>query len=103
MRKNYKQLAGRLQSGRPLNQDEKVNFRIYFSSWLGYLYATHEGFLELHTDMPTLLTEGRPASFVEVVPKWQEIARLIKHRNHQFKKLRNNVFHTSTNATHLVS
>lgn len=92
MRKNYIILASKLEKNKYLSQNDEVEFRIYFSSWLGYLYATCEKF-----DKPTmsiLLAENRPDSFRELIAKAEEITKLIKLHYNPLRKLRNNVFHT---------
>lgn len=96
MLENYKKLWNKLKQNSDLSQDDGVNFRIYFSSWLGYLHATCEGFEKL--GMYILLTKNRPASFAEVIPKWVEVARLIKLHDDPLRELRNNVFHTRADA-----
>lgn len=91
MRANYRTLLSRLEKNKVLSQEDAINFRIYFSTWLGYLYATCEGFDKL--SMWVLLKESRPASFLEIIPKWQEVARLIKLHEGALRTLRHNVFH----------
>lgn len=91
MRENYKKLLSKLEKSKDLSQEDEVNFRIYFSSWLGYLHATCEGFDKL--SMWVLLTKSRPASFLETIPKWQEVARLINLHKTPLRNFRNNVFH----------
>lgn len=96
MRENYKKLWNKLDKNNDLSQDDGVNFRIYFSSWLGYLHATCEGFEKL--GMYILLTKNRPKSFADVIPKWVEVARLVKLHDDPLRELRNNVFHTRVDA-----
>jgi hypothetical protein len=96
MLENYKKLWNKLNKNNDLSQDDGVNFRIYFSSWLGYLHATCEGFEKL--GMYMLLMKNRPTSFTEVIPKWVEVARLIKLHDNPLRELRNNVFHTRVDA-----
>lgn len=96
MRENYKKLWNKLDKNNDLSQNDGVNFRIYFSSWLGYLHATCEGFEKL--SMYILLTKNRPKSFAEVIPKWVEVVRLIKLHDDPLRELRNNVFHTRVDA-----
>lgn len=96
MRENYKKLSNKLDKNNGLSQEDGVNFRIYFSSWLGYLHATCEGFEKF--GMYVLLTKNRPTSFAEVVPKWREVARLIKLHDDPLRELRNNVFHTRVDS-----
>lgn len=92
MRENYKRLSSKLEKDKYLSQKDEVGFRIYFSSWLGYLYATCEKFV--NPKMSILLAENRPDSFRELIPKSEKIIRLIKLHEDPLRKLRNNVFHT---------
>lgn len=92
MRENYKKLSAKLEKNRYLSQKDEVGFRVYFSSWLAYLYATCEKFVD--PKMPCLLAENRPENFRELIPKSEEIMRLIKLHMDPLRKFRNNVFHT---------
>ncbi|MFS2135774.1 DUF6896 domain-containing protein [Duganella sp. Dugasp56] len=92
MRKNYRKLASKLDKNKYLSQKDEVEFRIYFSTWLGFLYATCERFIK--PDMSELLKERRPESFGELVPQSGEITRKIKLHSNALRKFRNNVFHT---------
>jgi hypothetical protein len=92
MRENYKKLSNKLEKNTDLSQKDEVKFRIYFSSWLGYLYSTCERFEK--PKMSILLAENRPESFRELIAKSEEITRLIKLHKDPLRKLRNNVFHT---------
>jgi hypothetical protein len=92
MRENYKKLSSKLEKNKDLSQKDEVEFRIYFSSWLGYLYSTCERFEK--SKMSILLAENRPESFRELIAKSEEITRLMKLHKDSLRKLRNNVFHT---------
>ena len=92
MRENYKKLSSKLEKNKDLSQNDGVDFRIYFSSWLGYLYETCDRFDK--PKMSVLLAKNRPESFRELIAKSEEITRLIKLHKDPLRKLRNNVFHT---------
>jgi hypothetical protein len=92
MRKNYQKVAKKLENNKKLSGKDQVEFRIYFSSWLSYLYATCEKFD--HPKMAILLAKNRPESFRELIGKSAEITQLIKLHKNPLRKLRNNVFHT---------
>jgi hypothetical protein len=91
MRKNYEKLSHKLEKNKYLSQNDRVNFRIYFSSWLGYLGVTCEGFRNL--SMRLLLKKNRPESFCELISKCDEIGRLLKRHAESLREFRNNVFH----------
>lgn len=92
MRENYRKLSRKLNKNKYLGQKDEVEFRIYFSTWLGFLYATCESFLK--PNMSKLLKDCRPSSFGELVPQSEEITRKIKAHWDTLRKFRNNVFHT---------
>jgi len=91
MRGKYEKLSRKLEKNRGLSQKDEVDLRIYFSSWLGYLNATCEGFDRIN--MRTLLTNNRPNSFLELIPKSDELGRLRNKHKQSLKEFRNEVFH----------
>jgi len=92
MLKNYRKLSSKLEKNKYLSQKDEVEFRIYFCTWLGFLYATCERFIK--PDMSALLKERRPESFAELVPQSDKITRKINVHWDALRKFRNNVFHT---------
>ncbi|WP_442783149.1 DUF6896 domain-containing protein [Collimonas fungivorans] len=91
MRKNYEKLSHKWEKNNHLSQSEKVDLGIYFSSWLGYLGVTCEGFKKLN--MRLLLKENRPKSFHELISKCDDIGKLRKRHSESLREFRNNVFH----------
>lgn len=91
MRRNYEKLSVRMKKNGCLSRKDRVEFRIYFTSWLGYLRTTSEGFQQLN--MRLLLTHNRPQSFSELISKSAEIGRILKQHGDALRQVRNNVFH----------
>ncbi|WP_269962912.1 DUF6896 domain-containing protein [Pseudomonas citronellolis] len=95
MRKNYEKLNGKWSKDGGLNQDEGVDFRIYFSSWLGFLAVTCEGFKGL--SVRVLLTQNRPKMFADLTVFADPIGRLMKQHADTLREFRNTVFHLREN------
>jgi hypothetical protein len=91
MRENYLKLDRKLKTNNFLSQNDQVKFRIYLSSWLGYLHETSEGFKKLN--MRLLLENKRPEDFRELLSKSDAIGTLRKLHLHELRSLRNSVFH----------
>lgn len=91
MRDNYKKLDNQLESKGRLSQRNFINWRIYLSSWLGYLHTTCEGFQKL--SVRRMLSRKRPEIFRELIPKCDAIGRIEKRHRDALRVLRNNIFH----------
>lgn len=76
-----------------LSSSNRLKFRVYLLSWLGYLHTTAEGFKDLR--MRLLLQNRRPASFLELIAECDGIGRLEKRHADDLRKLRNDIFHLS--------
>jgi hypothetical protein len=91
MRRNYEKLSVRMKKNGYLSQKDRVELRIFFTSWLGYLRTTSEGFQQLN--MRLLLTQNRPPPFRDLISKSDEIDRNLKRHGDALRDFRNNVFH----------
>ena len=91
MLKNYKQLIAKRKQRSRLSQNDRVQLSIYFSTWLGFLAVTAEGFKKL--GIRRLVKDARPPEFVELIPKADELGKLLKKHDDALRKFRNNVFH----------
>jgi|TARA_A100001518_G_C1220056_1_gene63949 hypothetical protein len=91
MRNNYVKLKNKWRNHGYLSQDDTVAQGIYFSSWLGFLGVTCEGYKKLK--MRILLQGNRPEAFRELIPKSDEIGRVMKQHSDPLRGFRNNVFH----------
>ena len=91
MRQNHDKLFRKWEKSDHLSLNDKINIRIYFYTWLGYLGVTCEGFRKLN--MRSLLKDSRPESFNELIPKCDEVGSLLKLHADSLRELRNNVFH----------
>ncbi|CAM4404197.1 Uncharacterised protein [Bordetella pseudohinzii] len=100
MRMNYEKLWQKYKKNDRLNVNDRVNLRIYLSSWLGYLFETCEGFGKLN--MRSLLTDHRPTDFHELIPQADDINGLIKRHWNSLRKFRNNVFHLRSDIKDVV-
>lgn len=96
MLENYEKLSKKWEKADRLSQCEKVNQRIYLSSWLGFLGVTCEGFR--HLNMRLLLQNERPKHFKELIPIADDIGRLMKKHSDSLREFRNNVFHLRKNT-----
>jgi len=96
MLKNYDKLNQKMKKNGHLSQCEKFDMRIYFSTWLGFLGVTCEGFRKLNMRM--LLDNERPSDFKELLPISDGIGKLMKEHSNSLRIFRNNVFHLRENT-----
>ena len=94
MLEHYQALDGLLIKEQCLSRPNGLKFRVYLLSWLGYLHTTAEGFRDLR--MRLLLQNKRPASFLELIAKSDEIGKLEKRHADDLRALRNDIFHLRT-------
>ena len=99
MLKQHDSLEKKWDKNKKLSRDDEINFRIYMSSWLGFLAVTCEGYRQLNMYM--LLNNDRPADYQELIPRCNRLNSAIKKHYDDLRKFRNNVFHlrTSVNDT----
>ncbi|QZN94613.1 DUF6896 domain-containing protein [Symbiopectobacterium purcellii] len=97
MLENYRALSKKGDKNNYLSQREKVDHRIYLSTWLGFLRATCEGFGDLK--MRLLLGEDRPATFKALIPMSDNLGRMMKKHADPLRELRNDVFHRREDAS----
>lgn len=91
MLKNYKKLTTKRNQRGRLSKNDHYQLAIYFSTWLGFLAVTAEGFKKLGIRM--LVKDDRPQEFIELIPKADELGKLLKKHDDALRKFRNNVFH----------
>jgi len=91
MLNNYKRLITKRNQRSRLNQNDDVQLSIYFCTWLGLLGVTAEGFKKL--GIRRLVKDARPSDFVELIPKADELGKLLKKHDGALRKFRNNFFH----------
>lgn len=91
MFKHYLSIDRILERDGKLSDSNRVKFRVYLLSWLGYLNTTAEGFRSLN--MWQLLQNKRPESFHELIAKCGEIGKLEKRYAKDLRTLRNDTFH----------
>ncbi|QXI26366.1 DUF6896 domain-containing protein [Pseudomonas vanderleydeniana] len=91
MLKNLDLLVAKRKKHKKLSFSEKVNYRIYMSSWLGYLAVTCEGYRSL--SMYLLLNDRRPVEYRDLIPECNALNSSIAEHYHALRKYRNNVFH----------
>jgi len=96
MRENFEKIDAKLKKKEKLSRNDEVQNRIYFSTWLGFLWATCEGFTK-KINMHQLLTNERPNDFKELLPESDALGKLIKANFHPLREVRNNVFHLRDN------
>jgi hypothetical protein len=96
MRENFEKLDAKLRKRGKLSRNDEVQNRIYFLTWLGFLWATCEGFTK-KINMRRLLTDERPHDFKELLPESDALGKLIKAHFHPLREVRNNVFHLRDN------
>jgi len=96
MLKNYKKLVTKRNQRSRLSQNDEVQLSIYFCTWLGFLAVTAEGFKKL--GIRRLVKDARPSDFVELIPKADELGKLLKKHDDALRKFRNNVFHLRESA-----
>lgn len=97
MRENFEKLDAKLKKRGKLSRNDEVQNRIYFTTWLGFLWATCEGFKK-KMNMRRLLTEERPESFKELLPESDALLKLINAHWDPLREVRNNVFHLRDNS-----
>lgn len=95
MLRHYEEINQLLEKEKKLNNANGIKFRVYLLSWLGYLHTTADGFKSLN--MRLLLQKKRPAGFLELVAKCNELGKLEKRHANELRELRNNIFHLRTN------
>lgn len=100
MHSNYRKLVSKRNLRGRLGKKDQVNQSIYFCTWLGYLAVTCEGFTKLK--MRVLLQENRPKDFRELVPKSDELGKVMKQHSDPLRKFRNDVFHLREDAGELL-
>lgn len=94
MKENYETLRKKLQNEGFLSRNEEINFRIYLSSWLGYLAVTCEGFKKLNIYL--LINNERPKTFQKLIHQSNTLNKSINQHYDELRKYRNNVFHLRT-------
>lgn len=100
MHSNYRKLVSKRNLRGRLGKNDQVNQGIYFCTWLGYLAVTCEGFTKLK--MRVLLQENRPEDFRELIPKSDELGKVMKQHSDSLRKFRNDVFHLREDADELL-
>lgn len=91
MRKHYLKIDKKKKINGSLSQNERLGFRTYLSSWLGYLHETSEGFKKLNVRL--LLQSKRPEEFCELLPELGRLGRLQNLHKSELREFRNSVFH----------
>jgi hypothetical protein len=91
MHSNYAKLQSKLKQRGRLSRKDTVDRGIYFSTWLGFIGVTYEGFRKLRFRL--LLQNNRPEDFRELIPKSDWIGGMIKQHADPLREFRNNVFH----------
>lgn len=92
---DHYEAVNRLQAKeKKLSRANGLKLRVYLLSWLGYLNTTAEGFRDLNVRL--LLQNKRPASFLELIAKCDEIGNLEKRHAYDLRVLRNDIFHLRT-------
>lgn len=94
MFEHYEAVNRFLTKDQELSSANRLKFRVYLLSWLGYLHTTVEGFWKLN--MRLLLQNKRPASFLELIAKCDELGKLTNRHFKDLHVLRNNIFHLRT-------
>lgn len=94
MFEHYQALDRLWKKEQRLSRSNGLKLRVYLLSWLGYLHTTAEGFRDLR--MRLLLQNKRPASFLELIAKCDEIGKLEKRHADDLRGLRNDIFHLRT-------
>ena len=95
MRDNFQKIEAKLRKRGKLSRSNEVQSRIYFLTWLGFLWATCEGLTK--NNMRRLLNDERPHDFRELLPESDALGRLIKTHFHPLREVRNSVFHLRDN------
>ncbi|WP_018607170.1 DUF6896 domain-containing protein [Uliginosibacterium gangwonense] len=84
----------RLIKDQKLSQTNKMKFRVYLHSWIGYLHSTVKGFEVV--GMRNLLQNKRPSSFLKLISMSDKLGKLKKLHCNDLRDLRNEVFHLRT-------
>jgi hypothetical protein len=95
MLENYLKFQAKQNKKGSLTQREFVDQRIFLCTWLGFLGVTCEGFRQL--GMRLFLINKCPSEFHELVPKLDEIGKLMKQHDDALREFRNSVFHLRQN------
>lgn len=96
MLKHYDSMVSKWDKNKKLSRHDEINFRIYMTSWLGFLAVTCEGYKDL--GMYLLLNNERPVEYQKLLPKCNQLSSSIKKHYHDLRKFRNNVFHMRANT-----
>lgn len=96
MRENFEKLDAKLKKRGQFSRNDGGQHRIYFTTWLGFLWATCEGFKK-KMNMRRLLTEERPERFKDLLPESDALLKLINANWDPLREVRNNVFHLRDN------
>jgi|SRR5450830_167709 hypothetical protein len=96
MREKFEKLDTKLRKQGKLSRKEEVESRIYFLTWLGFLWSTCEGFTH-KIKMRQLLSAHRPHDFQELLPKSYALGKLIAAHFDPLREVRNSVFHLRDN------
>lgn len=99
MLKNYKNLSEKWSKRGRLSQNDRVQLSVYFCTWLGFLGVTAEGFKKL--GIRKLIQEARPSDFAELIPRVDQLGKLLKKHHDALRKFRNNVFHLRENTAEI--
>lgn len=94
MFEHYEAVNRLLTKEQKLSSANRLKFRVYLLSWLGYLHTTAKGFKDLR--MRFLLQNKRPASFLALTAKCDELSKLETRHTNDLRVLRNNIFHLRT-------
>lgn len=100
MLKNYKKLSARWDKDGRISKSRYIDFRIYVTTWLGYLAVTAEGFKKL--GMRRLLEGSRPNEFEDVIEQANTVGRMLKEHDDALRKFRNNIFHLRDDSNEVM-
>lgn len=101
MLKHYDALIKQWNKNKKLSRTDEIKFRIYMSSWLGFLAVTCEGYKKLN--MHRLLNEERPNEYQELISKCNALNSVINKNYDDLRKFRNNVFHLRTSINDTIA
>lgn len=96
MRENFEKLDTKLRKTGKLSRNDRVQKRIYFFTWLGFLWATCEGFKK-KINLRRVLSDERPQDFKELLPESDALGKMINAHFDSLREVRNNVFHLREN------
>lgn len=91
MFENLQKLARKRRTLGKLSQKDEREGYYYGRSWLGFLYVSVEGFLEMK--MTQLLRSERPEEFSQALHRAGEIEALADIHRESLRRLRNGTFH----------